>query len=72
MELSVAGFFASFLVSTIGFSVFLYGKKQVRTPPLVIGIVMMVFPYFISAPAFVYGIGGALLAGLWFATRLGW
>jgi hypothetical protein len=72
MEFSAASLFASFLVGLVGLGLFLYGKKQVRLPQLVIGIVLMVFPYFISRYEIVYAVAGALVLGLWFALRLGW
>ena len=72
MDFSGAGFFASLIVSTIGFSLFLYGKKQVRIPQLVIGLAMMAYPYFIDRAAITYGVAGALMGALWLATRMGW
>jgi hypothetical protein len=72
MEFSAASLFASFIVGLVGLGLFLYGRKQVRLPHLVIGIVLMVFPYFISSAKIVYAVAGALVLGLWIALRLGW
>jgi len=63
--------FAGFLVSTVGFGLFLYGKKQARIPQLVAGIAMMVYPGFIASPMIILALGGALIGGVWFAVRAG-
>ena len=36
------------LFSSIGLGYFLYGKKQKVTVPLVCGLVLMIFPYFVE------------------------
>jgi hypothetical protein len=36
------------LFSSIGLGFFLYGKKQRAVVPLVCGIVLMIYPYFIA------------------------
>lgn len=36
------------IFGSIGFGYFLYGKKRKATVPLLSGIVLMVYPYFIS------------------------
>ena len=37
------------LFSAIGMSFFIYGRKQKRAVPLVCGIVLMVYPYFVQS-----------------------
>jgi hypothetical protein len=71
MDLSASGLFASLLVSTIGFGLYLYGKREHRWPQLAGGIVLMVFPYFTGSATWTYAVGGALMAGLWIAVRAG-
>ena len=34
------------LFGSVGFGFFLYGKKQTKVVPLVCGLVLMVYPYF--------------------------
>ena len=68
MELSTGHLVASFVVSTVGFSLFLYGKKQQRLPQLCGGLIMMGCPFFASV-AWIYGIGAATIAGIWVASR---
>lgn len=72
MDLSAASLFASLIVGTAGFAIFVYGKKQVRAPQLVVGLALMAYPYFITSAALIYGVAGALMLGLWFAVRIGW
>ncbi|KWQ05703.1 MAG: amino acid transport protein [Acinetobacter harbinensis] len=48
------------LFSSIGFGYFLYGKKQKVIIPLVCGLVLMIFPYFIDQTLLLIGIGTAL------------
>jgi cytochrome bd-type quinol oxidase subunit 1 len=71
MNLSAGWIIASFFVSTVGLGLFLYGKKQVRIPQLAAGIVLMVFPGFVASPAWILGIAGALVGGLWITVRAG-
>jgi hypothetical protein len=71
MDLSIGALFASLLVSSVGFGFFLYGKKQTRMPQLVVGLVMTAFPYFITDPLLVCGLGAALVLGLYLSLRAG-
>jgi len=71
MDFSAGTMYASLLVSALGIGLFIYGKKQIRPPQLVTGIALMAFPYFVSGPAWILGIGAALLVGLWFVIRVG-
>jgi len=71
MDLSPNALLASLIVSSVGFVVFMYGKKQQRVPHLVIGLLMCAFPYVIGDVVWISVIAGVLLAGLWLATRFG-
>jgi hypothetical protein len=50
-------FFGSF-----GFGFFSYGKKQKAVVPLVTGIALMVFPYFVNNMYALIAVGAALIA----------
>jgi hypothetical protein len=50
----------------------MYGKKQGRGPQLVGGIVLMVYPYFVSSLAMSIGIFVAVVGATWLAVRQGW
>ena len=62
---------ASLVVSGVGWVLFSYGRKQQRMPQTAIGLVMLVYPYFVSNVAWMLGLVPVLLALLWLLTRLG-
>jgi hypothetical protein len=69
MDLDTASFVASLVVSSIGFVVFMYGRKQERLPQVLTGLVLMGYPYFVPNVAVMIGIAVVLLGGLWAALR---
>ncbi|HCA5150097.1 amino acid transport protein [Acinetobacter baumannii] len=48
------------MFSAIGLGYFLYGKKQKMTVPFTVGLVLMIFPYFIESNILLSGIGTLL------------
>jgi len=50
------------LFGSIGLGFFVYGRKQRRIVPLVCGLALMVFPYFVSSSILLVVIGAALIA----------
>lgn len=50
------------LFSSIGLGYFIYGKKQQRPVPLLCGLGLMVYPYFVSGHILIVAIGGMLSA----------
>ena len=62
---SAAELFAAILFSTIGFAAFVYGKKSMRVGSMVLGVALMVYPYFISELWLVYALGCALCVALY-------
>jgi hypothetical protein len=63
---------ASLVVSSIGFVLFVYGKKMVRIPQLVVGLAMLVYPYFVPNVIAMLIVAAVLSLALWLAVRLGW
>ncbi len=57
------------LFSSIGLGLFIYGKKQRAVVPLVCGMILMVFPYFVSNTLLLVGVG-ALLTAIPYFLRL--
>ena len=49
------------LFGAVGLGFFVYGKKQKVVVPFVCGIVLMVFPYFISNTVLLVALGIALV-----------
>jgi hypothetical protein len=50
------------LFGSIGLGFFIYGKKQRAVVPLVCGLALMLFPYFVSNVMLLVGIGVLLIA----------
>jgi hypothetical protein len=63
---SPAALFASLVFGVIGLTAFLYGKKHALIVPMVLGIGLMLFPYFVSDIWLMCGIGTALTAAIWY------
>ena len=60
--MSTSLLFWGLLFGSVGFGFLIYGKKQKALVPLVCGLVLMVFPYFISNTILLVAIGVALIA----------
>jgi hypothetical protein len=54
----------SILFGAVGFVAFVYGKKMALWKPMVIGITLMTYPYFVPQTWLIYAIGCALCLGL--------
>jgi len=52
----------SVLFGAFGFGYFVYGRKQEAPVPLVCGLGLMIFPYFVSSIVLLVLIGAALVA----------
>ena len=61
--------FVSFIVSLVGFGMFRYGRSTRTAPPLVGGVALMGFPYFVSSVAAMLGIAVGIIALTWAASR---
>ncbi len=60
---------ASCFFSLIGFCFLVYGKKAGASTPIVIGLILMIYPYFVTNLLLQCSIGAALLIALFFARR---
>jgi hypothetical protein len=58
--MNTAQLFLGVIFSSIGLGYFLYGKKQKMTVPFIVGLVLMVFPYFIESNFLLSGTGTML------------
>ena len=72
MSLDANSLIAGLLVSSVGFVLFSYGRKLSRPPQLAAGLVLLVFPYFVSSVLAMLGIALALCVGLYLAVRAGY
>ena len=50
------------LFGSIGLGFFFYGRNQKAVVPLVCGVALMIFPYFVSNTLMLVGVGVALIA----------
>jgi len=50
------------LFGSIGLGFFVYGRKQRRVVPLVCGLAMMIYPYFVSSISLLVIVGIVLMA----------
>ena len=50
------------LFGSIGLGFFVYGRKQKAAVPMVCGLALMIFPYFISNTIVLVAIGAMLIA----------
>jgi hypothetical protein len=72
MSLDPGVLFLSLVTSGIGFVLFVYGKKQERGPQLVAGLVLMIYPYFVSGLLMNVLVGAGILGAMWLAIQQGW
>jgi len=50
------------LFGSIGIGFFIFGKRQGKLVPLICGLILIVFPYFVTNLWLLVGIGSALIA----------
>ena len=72
MDLDGNALLASLFVGLIGTALLVYGKKQVRIPHLVCGLVLCIFPYFVPGALAILGIAAGLVGLLALSVRFGW
>ena len=66
LNLSAANLIGGFVLGSIGFVAFIYGKRMNLWKPMLLGIALMVYPYFVSNDAVMIAIGAIGTAGLFF------
>ena len=62
---------ASLFIGSVGLGLFMYGKRQRRVPHLAVGIVLMVYTYFVPNVTLMCIIAAALVGLLGLASYLG-
>jgi len=58
------------LFSVLGLAIFTYGRRQKVAAPALIGVALMVYPYFVSNTYLMVGVGVFLIGGLFVGSRL--
>jgi hypothetical protein len=64
--------FIELIVSSIGFVLLAYGKKQQRLPQMFAGVALMIYPYFVDGWMMMAGVGALICGALWWAIRTGY
>lgn len=67
--MSTAWLIGSLIFSSIGLGYFMYGKSQRSPAPLICGMALMIYPYFVSNMLVLAILGLALTAAPYFLTR---
>ena len=62
MNLSITNILAGLIFGAVGFVAFMYGKKQALAKPMVLGVALMAYPYFITSTVAVVATGLILTA----------
>ncbi|MBI4244928.1 MAG: hypothetical protein HY606_12635 [Planctomycetes bacterium] len=55
----------SFFFGSIGFVAFVYGKRNLKIRPMIVGILLMIYSYFTDSTVLVFTIGVSLTAVLY-------
>jgi MFS family permease len=59
-SISMATIVIAILFSLVGYAAFRYGRKNGEPKPLILGIALMLYGYFVSNPWISFGIGALL------------
>ena len=60
--ISIALIYWYVFISLVGIALFMYGRKKPDGTSIVTGILLMIYPYFISSTGWNIGIGAVILA----------
>jgi hypothetical protein len=60
------------VLGLVGLALVSYGRKELRIPHIVVGLILLICPYFVGNLIATVGIAVALVAGLAFVSRLGY
>jgi hypothetical protein len=72
MDFDPTNLIAGIVVSGIGYVLFTYGRRMSRPPHLAVGLLMLVYPYFVPGALVMGSIAVVLLALLWAAVKFGY
>lgn len=60
--MSTSSLLWSMIFGSVGLGFFVYGKKQGAAVPLICGLALMIFPYFVESTIVLVAVGIALMA----------
>ncbi len=62
--MALSNILAGVIFGSVGFVAFIYGKRQSRFRPMLLGLSLMIFPYFVTDAIWLYALGSLLTAAL--------
>jgi hypothetical protein len=65
-DLSASSLIAGLIFGSIGFVAFIYGKRMNLWKPMLCGIALMIYPYFVADTLALFAIGAVGTAALFF------
>jgi hypothetical protein len=72
MDFDAGNLLAGFAASGVGYVLFAYGRRMSRPPHVIVGLCMLIYPYFAPSALVTGAIGAGLLLLLWGAVELGY
>ena len=72
MDFSASALITSLFVSALGFVLYRYGRAQSRAPQTIIGVVLMVGPYFTGSALRTGILAAVAIVALWWSLRMDW
>ena len=63
-DFTIANLIGWTLFGAVGFVAFVYGKRQSAVKTMLLGVMLMAYPYFVSNTLAMYAVGVALTAAL--------
>ncbi len=64
LNFSVSNVLAGFVFGIIGFAALKYGRKQQLLKPMLVGVALMAYPYFVTNTILLWAVGAALTLSL--------
>jgi hypothetical protein len=71
LDISPGGLAVSIFISLVGAALLMYGRKELRVPHVVTGLILIVFPYFVGSWWLAIVVAVVVIAVLALVTRLG-
>lgn len=62
-DLSMSLVLSGLVLGSLGFGIFIWGKKQQELPAILVGILLSLFPMFIHSVGLLWIVSGGLLGG---------
>jgi len=71
VDIGVNNLLLGIFISTVGLALLMYGRKAGRVPHIVVGLLLMIYPYFVGNLWIEVAVAFVLIASLALLSRLG-